>query len=298
MKQLLSATDFKILKQLENINEVPQGVLQINAPKIWSDTSEGEGRTIAIIDSGCQIDHPDISPNIVDYYNFSDEDSYNVTDYTGHGTHIAGIIAATRNIQGVVGVAPKAKLLILKVTNQHGQTSYNNLIQAIKFSIDWRGEKGEKVDVINLSLGGRFDNKDLHSIIEKAFKSGIIIVTASGNQGDGNIETVEEMFPGVYKQTIQVGSVDSNSNLSFFTNTNSELEFLAPGENILSTFPGNGYAYLTGTSMAAPHLSGSVALLLNLLKDQKGISKVEAIKKLLLSNSYQYSSSLRILKFN
>lgn len=257
----------KANKTSKEPEKIPYGVKMINAPDVW-DKTQGKGIVIAVIDTGCQIDHPDLKDNIIGGVNFTNDDDGEVDafqDYSGHGTHVAGIIAASNNKSGIMGVAPNASLLILKVIESNGSSSNENLIAAIKYAISWRGALDERVSIINISLGGPNDDPELSIIINNAINNGIIIVAAAGNQGDNQEDTDEILYPGAYKGVYQIGAVDSNSNIAHFSNSNSEIDFLAPGINILSTFPLNNYAELSGTSMAAPHVTGAIALLLSLI---------------------------------
>lgn len=263
------------------------GVSLINAPAFWDRSFKGQGINIAVIDTGCDREHEELSDNIIDGFNFTNDDDgdpTNITDYSGHGTHVAGIIAAS-NKNGIIGVAPKAKLLILKVIGKDGSGDYKNLIRALNFAIEWRGKNNEKIDIINLSLGGPNDDKDLKNVVEKAVSQNIFIVAASGNNGDGSEITDEILYPGFYKEVIQVSAIDEQLNPVFFSNTNINIDFLAPGKDIHSTFPNNTYAKLSGTSMAAPHVTGAIALLLNLFKTQNIPINFEQIYLYLASHS-------------
>lgn len=247
-----------------SILDANYGVSYINAPKFWSQSIKGNGVIVAVIDSGCFIDHEQLKDSIIDTYNFTtddDGDARNVTDYSGHGTHTAGIIAARNHESIIVGVAPGTKLLILKVIGKDGGGSYENLIHAIDFASEWRGKGGEKVDVINLSLGGTNDDPALRKAIDKVMANDIMVVAAAGNSGDGSDLTNEILYPGYYRDVIQVAAVDQNSIPTSFSNTNVNIDFLAPGKNIFSTFNDGHYMTLSGTSMAAPHVSGAIALL-------------------------------------
>ncbi|GAA0504487.1 S8 family peptidase [Salinibacillus aidingensis] len=263
-KIFLLPTEFdEIVKEPEKI---PYGVKTIDAPQVWGETNGGAGNVVAVIDSGCQVDHPDLRGNIIGGYNFTNDDqgdTSNYYDYAGHGTHVAGTIGAIDNETGVVGVAPNVNLLILKVVDKNGVGSYENLINAIEYATNWRGPMGEKVSAMNISLGGPEDDPNLYSAILKALRKGIITVAAAGNYGDNRATTDEILYPAAYKEVIQVGAVDPNLAIGPFSNSNIEVDFVAPGSNILSTFPISTYARLTGTSMAAPHVTGAVALLYN-----------------------------------
>ncbi|WP_243292140.1 S8 family peptidase [Bacillus sp. FJAT-47783] len=257
----------KIISEYELPSDVPKNLDFIGARKIW-DKTQGEGNIIAVIDSGVDKTHPALKNSIFDGYNFTNDDNgkpniYN--DYNGHGTHVAGIISSNNSKQGIMGIAPKSKLLILKVIDKQGSGNYNCLINAINYAINWEGPKGEKVNVINMSLGGTEPNEELHKVIKEARSRGIVLIAAAGNNGDGDSKTFEIVYPGFYEEVIQVGSIKKNGSPSSFSNTNVNLDFVAPGENIMSTHLNGKYVKLSGTSMAAPFVSGAVALILNII---------------------------------
>lgn len=254
------------VKTSDFIEEIPPGIRLINAPSIWSQTDKGLGNVVAIIDSGCDVNHPDLLDSIIGTYNFTkdnNDDIHNVTDYIGHGTHVAGIIGARENSKGTVGVAPLSKLLILKVIDRNGRGSYENLKKALSYAGNWRGLNDEKVSVINISLGGNETDIELHQMLINLNLSGIITVTASGNYGDDNPKTDEILFPGYYKEVLQIGAIDLKKKIMPFSNSNNNIDFVAPGSEILSTYPSGSYRKLTGTSMAAPHIAGLISLILN-----------------------------------
>jgi major intracellular serine protease len=214
--------------------------------------------TIAILDTGCDLTHPDLKERIIGGRNFTNDDNGNqdvYRDYNGHGTHVAGTIAATQNQQGVVGVAPEANLLIVKVLDKNGSGQYEWIINGIHYAIE------QKVDIISMSLGGPEDVPGLHEAIQKAVENHILVVCAAGNEGDGQDATNEFDFPGSYNEVISVGAINLDRRISDFSNSNNEVDLVAPGETILSTYLNGKYAKLSGTSMATPHVSGALALI-------------------------------------
>ncbi|AIM16329.1 peptidase S8 [Bacillus sp. X1(2014)] len=258
----------EIITVFEVLNTIPENLDVIRARDVWPQSKQGEGIVVATLDTGVDKDHPDLKENIIGGYNFTGDDNGDpniFTDYTGHGTHVAGIIAASDNGEGIVGVAPKSKILALKVIDKNGSGSYDNLIKAIQYATNWVGPNGERVNVINMSLGGPKPNDLLHKVIKEARQNGIVLVSAAGNQGDGDAESFEVSYPGYYKEVIQIGSITKDQKPSIFSNTNVNLDFVAPGENILSTHLNGRYVKLSGTSMAAPFVAGAVALILKLL---------------------------------
>ncbi|OIK05672.1 S8 family peptidase, partial [Bacillus sp. MUM 13] len=173
----------------------------------------------------------------------------------GHGTHVAGTMAAAENNAGVVGVAPGAKLLIVKVLDKNGSGQYEWIINGIHYAIE------QKADIISMSLGGPVDLPELHDAIKKAVDNNILVVCAAGNDGDGKDATDELDYPGCYNEVISVGAVNLERRSSDFSNSNNEIDLVAPGEEILSTYKDGKYATLSGTSMATPHVSGAMALI-------------------------------------
>lgn len=247
-------------------NEVPKGVEMMGAPSTWGDGALGKGVVVAVLDTGCQTTHPDLNSQIIGGRNFTSDyngaaDHYE--DNNGHGTHVAGTIAAAANGSGVIGVAPEAKLLILKVLSGDGSGSYEGIINAIHYAINWRGPNNERVRVISMSLGGSEDVPELHDAIIEAVNKQILVVCAAGNEGDNEEGTYEYAYPASYNEVIEVGSVNFNHQLSSFSNNNLEVDCVAYGEDIVSTYLNSQYARLSGTSMATPHVSGALALLIN-----------------------------------
>lgn len=257
MKREVQVIPYHIDQQLDSVNEVPKGIEMIEAPEIWNVTM-GEGVTIAVLDTGCDVNHPDLAKQIIGGRNFTTDDESDpdkFQDYNGHGTHVAGTIAATQDKNGVVGVAPAAKLLILKVLDKDGSGEYDWIINGILYAIE------QKADIISMSLGGTEDVPELHEAVKKAVMNNIAVICAAGNDGDGNEETEELCYPAVYNEVISVGAINLEHKSSRFSNSNKEIDLVAPGEKILSTYLNGKYATLSGTSMATPHVAGAMALI-------------------------------------
>lgn len=264
MEQYVRVIPFKVIRQEEEVMEVPKGVDLIQAPKMWNET-KGKGIKIAVLDTGCDLSHPDLKDRITGGRNFTDDDNSDPNvfkDYNGHGTHVAGTIAAYENEAGVIGVAPEADLLIVKVLNKDGSGQYEWIINGIHYAIE------QNADIISMSLGGPADVPELHDAIKAAVKKNILVVCAAGNEGDGDDSTDEFAYPGCYNEVISVGAVNLERDSSEFTNSHNEIDLVAPGEEILSTFLNGKYATLSGTSMAAPHVSGALALIKDLANKQ------------------------------
>ncbi|MFB7638322.1 S8 family peptidase [Peribacillus butanolivorans] len=257
MERKLHLIPYQVNEEIEAVYEVPKGIELIAAPKIW-EKSKGKGITVAILDTGCDVDHPDLSERIIGGRNFTGDDNGNpdvYTDYNGHGTHVAGTIAAVHNNTGVVGVAPEASLLILKVLDKNGSGQYDWIIKGINYAVE------QKANIISMSLGGSEDVSELHQAIQNAIAKQILVVCAAGNEGDGRDSTDELGYPAYYNEVISVGSINLQRRSSEFSNSNNEVDLVAPGEEILSTYLNGKYAKLSGTSMAAPHISGALALI-------------------------------------
>ncbi|MBG9715105.1 S8 family peptidase [Bacillus sp. CCB-MMP212] len=257
---------FEVLEVVDKVHEIPEGVQLINAPVAWDKSEKGKDIVVAVLDTGCQSDHIDLKDRIIGGRNFTTDDNSNPDNYldlNGHGTHVSGTIAATENNKGVLGVAPQAKLLIVKVLGgPDGSGVYEWIINGINYAVSWRGPNGEKVRVISMSLGGPYDVPELHQSVKNAVNNGILVVCAAGNEGDNNGNTDELSYPGCYPEVVEVGAVDLEKKVATFSNTNKNVDLVAPGVEILSTYIGGGYAKLSGTSMATPHISGGAALII------------------------------------
>ncbi|MEB9613444.1 S8 family peptidase [Bacillus cereus] len=256
---------FEVLEVVSEVREIPEGVKLINAPAAWEKSEKGKDIVVAVLDTGCQTDHVDLKDRIIGGKNFTTDnnsDPNNYSDLNGHGTHVAGTIAATENNQGVLGVAPQAKLLIVKILAGNGKGSYEWIINGINYAVNWRGPNGEKVRVISMSLGGPKDVPELHQAVKNAVNNDILVVCAAGNRGDDNSNTDEFDYPGSYQEVVEVGAVDLKKKIAPFSESNKNVDLVGPGVGILSTFKGGGYATLSGTSMATPHISGGVALII------------------------------------
>ncbi|MFC0470628.1 S8 family peptidase [Halalkalibacter kiskunsagensis] len=250
---------------MQDTKVIPPGIELIEAPSVWEQGYTGDGIVIAVLDTGCDSDHYELTDQIIGGYNFTTDDNRDTSvfeDYNGHGTHVCGTICAAENDAGVIGVAPKAKVLVIKVLTGQGFGDTRWITEGVRYATKWRGEKGERVRVISMSLGGREDSPELHEAVKEAIRQDILVICAAGNEGDGDDATDEYAYPGAYPEVVQVGSVNLQEEISKFSNTNCKIDLVAPGEEILSTYLNNEFAVLSGTSMAAPHISGAAALLI------------------------------------
>lgn len=233
---------------------IPANISMINPFALWNKGITGEGIKVAVIDTGC-VKHSDLERNIIGGRNFTNEDKGNpdiYEDYCGHGTHVAGTICANGKIKGV---APNAKLLILKVLDKNGNGNVESIVNAVNYATS------QKVDIINMSLGCKANIPEFQDAVKRAINNGIVVVSASGNEGDGKADTIEIDYPSGYEQVISVGAMDNRRLTATFSNSNCYVDLLAPGVNVISTSYDGNYALMDGTSMACPHISGVLALL-------------------------------------
>jgi subtilisin family serine protease len=229
---------------------------KFNIKKHWQ-FSQGEGIVVAVIDTGCDIYHDDLKNNLVEGINLVEKNKDPI-DKCGHGTHVAGTIAAENNGLGMVGVAPKAKIMPIKALDDSGRGNNQDIIQGIYWSVD-RG-----VDFITMSLGSPVPSKKLEEAIEYARQKNVVVFCAAGNSG----EESEILYPAKYDYPISIGAIDQNFNRTNFTCSGEELDFLAPGHDILSCYPGNAYAKMSGTSMSNPFAVGCAALTKSYFKNR------------------------------
>lgn len=214
----------------------------------------GTGSRVAVIDTGIDYLHPDLAPNFAGGYDFVNGDSDPMDD-NGHGTHVSGIVAATRNGVGMMGVAPSASVYALKVLGSNGSGSWSGIIAAL----DWSVQQG--ISVANLSLGSPVDpGYTVRTAFDNAERAGLFVVASAGNSGLGT-DTVN--YPAKFDSVVAVSSTTIQDNVSSFSSTGPSVELAAPGSSIYSTLMGGGYGYLSGTSMAAPHVAGVAALALS-----------------------------------
>lgn len=241
---------------------LPWGVDRIDADLVWDKedpklavdpgANAGGGVKVAILDTGIDLDHPDLQANIKGGINTVNPRK-SPDDDNGHGTHVAGIIAAVDNAVGVIGTAPEAWLYAVKVLNRQGSGYVSDIIEGLQWCID------NKMQVVNMSFGTSSDVQSLYDAIVKAYHSGMVLVAAAGNSGPGD-DTV--LYPARYKEVIAVSATDQNDNIAWFSSRGPEVELAAPGVNIMSTFKNGGYMVLEGTSMACPHVTGTAALVI------------------------------------
>ncbi len=258
------------------------GADMVGAPEAWARGYTGDGVVVAVIDTGVDYNHSELSRNIwrnrdeianngidddgngyiddVRGWNFVNKNN-DPMDLNSHGTHVAGTIASARNNVGVTGVAYDARIMPIQVLSASGSGTYEDVAAGIRYAAD------NGADVINLSLGGDEAGPELLEAVRYASERDVIIVAASGNDG-GFGGATQPGFPARYATDygLAIGAVDSDRDAASFSSpagNNSDMQYIvAPGVDILSTFPDNSYGAISGTSMATPHVAGVVALLL------------------------------------
>lgn len=225
------------------------GLELLNIPVLWRQ-SKGEGAKVAVLDTGIATNHPDLKDAIKGAKDFTRSRS-GVEDVQGHGTHVAGTIAARENSSGVIGVAPQAELYIGKVLGDNGSGAAPWIAEGIRWAI----KKG--VHIISMSLGAPIPQATIEAAIKEALDAGVFVIAAAGNEGP-TIDTVG--WPARYENVVSVGSIDRQRRVSRFSSRGEQVDIVAPGDQILSCYPPRGLAKLSGTSMATPFVSGVVAL--------------------------------------
>ncbi|PTM58824.1 S8 family peptidase [Desmospora activa] len=227
------------------------GLQKIKAPEAWDLTMGSSDVTIAVVDSGVQDDHPDLEGRVIKGYDFVEND-WDPQDEYGHGTHIAGIAAATTNNGiGIAGIAPHSKILsvrIFKNETDSGYTSY--FAQGIIHAAD------QGADVITCSFGINEHSPTLEAAVLYAWEKGAVVIGSAGNN-----PTSKPRYPAAYKPAISVANTDSNDEKAESSNFGEWVDIAAPGTDIISTIIGSQYYEVSGTSMSVPHVAGVAALL-------------------------------------
>jgi subtilisin family serine protease len=233
------------------------GLTHVKAVDAWNVITGSQQIVIAVIDTGVKLDHPEFAGRLVAGYDFVNDDEL-ADDDMGHGTHVAGIIAAAlNNGQGVAGVCPNCRLMPVKVLDENNIGSWSQLAQGILFAVD----NGARV--LNLSLGATISSETLASAIQYAHDRGVIVVAAAGNNGSD-----VPFYPAALDSVIAVGGTTDTGERWARSNYGTFIDLVAPASLIYSAYFDmnnvyHGYTYMSGTSMAAPFVSGVAGLLLS-----------------------------------
>lgn len=227
---------------------LPWGVDRIDAEKVWG-TTAGDLVRVGVIDTGIDLIHPDLKDNIKSGYNAINP-LKSANDDNGHGTHVAGIVGAIDNTIGVIGVGPKIDLYAVKVLDRNGSGYLSDIIEGL----DWAIASG--MQIVNMSLGTASNVLSFQEAIQRVNAAGIVQVAAAGNSG-GSVS-----YPAAYSEVIAVSATDKTDNLASWSSRGPEVDLAAPGVSIYSTYKGQTYKTLSGTSMAAPHVTGAAAFVL------------------------------------
>ncbi|MEU4241235.1 S8 family serine peptidase [Actinoplanes sp. NPDC026619] len=225
----------------------------IRAPQAW-ERSTGAGAIVAVLDSGVNVGHPDLAAQVLPGADMTTGTEGPAHDVFGHGTHVAGTIAAaTGNGTGIAGIAPDVKILPVQVLNDNGSGQMSVAAQGVVWATD------HGADVINLSISGASSEQSMTAAIAYARSRGTVVVASAGNDRQkGNPASYPAAEPGV----IAVAATDQSDNVASFSTAGGYVDIAAPGNAILSTYiQGSGYARMNGTSMAAPHVAAAAALL-------------------------------------
>ncbi|WP_170110753.1 S8 family peptidase [Flavilitoribacter nigricans] len=265
----------------------------LKAGEVYGKT-RGEGAVVAILDTAGEFAHPDLVKNSLNRYGKNFTDSPSLIDVHGHGTHCAGIAAATDNEIGVIGVAPGAHLLPVKVLNDAGSGAYSWIAAGIRYiaDLEMEGELNDLPRIISMSLGGPNSSKILKEAIDYAIGKGCLVVAAAGNEGyREGINNVG--YPGKYAEVITIASMGKTGLPSRFSSAGTAVDLAAPGEQVYSTHKNGSYAYLSGTSMATPHVAGVCALILSVFPEIKTQGQLEAFLSDHAKDIYDTGEDLR-----
>lgn len=246
----VTITEPFVQKSITTKAVIPWGIQKIEAMKAWK-WSRGRGVRVAVIDTGISSYHPAIQRNYKGGINVLSP-YIEPEDHNGHGTHVAGIIAARASELGMMGVAPRAFIYAVKAFNRRGSANLSDLLAAINWCVE------KRMNIVNMSFGMSKVSDSLRRAVQVAYRKGIIMVAATGNQGN----QMRIDYPASYPETIAVGSISPQEKISTFCNIGGNVDIFAPGEKIISSWLAGATKEMSGTSMAVPHVSGVIALLL------------------------------------
>jgi len=257
--------DFPRLWGMRNTGQTVNGTagtadIDIDAPEAW-DLHRGDSDVIVtVVDTGADLDHPDLQANILprgaEDWDFADAGDPAPDDEDGHGSHVAGTAAAVDNTVGVIGVAPRCRIMPLRIDLRAGMNQ--NRADAINYVTQQAGANPTRRYVVNCSWRTSGDHAGVRNAIVNANSHNVVVVFAAGNSNRNT--DVTPQYPGVYPQVIAVAAIDQQGLKADFSNFGGNVDVCAPGVNIYSSLPDDSHGFLDGTSMAAPHVAGLAAL--------------------------------------
>jgi thermitase len=294
---VLTADSTQFPGQLSWMQSAVQDTISVAAPTVpdASDTGEqwslsqiqaiqpsvtgigGDDVVVAVLDTGVSRNHEDLEGRVVLAINLTD--SPVVDDVYGHGTHVAGIIAASSNNGiGIAGIAPACRLISIKVADDRGMTSARTMAEGIIRAVQ------EGASVINISAEFFEPSAELEAAVDYAWQQGALVVAAAGNRGNQT-----PVYPAYYEHCIAVAASTLEGTLAPLSSYGDWVDVLAPGFEIYSTLPGNSYGYKSGTSFAAAHISGLAALLFEVATDTNGDGRINDEVRAVIESSYNKS---------
>lgn len=254
----------------------------IQIGELWRITTGGSEIVVAVLDTGIDKSHEDLNGKVVAEANFTS--SPIAGDVYGHGTHVAGIIAAySDNGLGVVGVAPQSQLLNVKVADDDGRCEASAVAQGIIWAVD------NGAVVINVSIELRGPSAELEAAVNYAWNNGAIVIAAAGNEG-----SQMPVYPAYYEHAIAVAATEQDDTRALLSNYGGWVDVAAPGFDIYSTLPGNEYGYKTGTSFATAYVSGLAAILFDTLTDANGNGYLNDEVRAALENSCHQANGFEV----
>jgi minor extracellular protease Epr len=274
---LLPGDEVKYTGDIQTLSDIIDwGIIDFDIPKLWN-KNKGENISVMVCDTGI-IDHEDLKENIDHDKAASFIDNEDYIDHQGHGTCVAGVIAAKDSGFGTVGVAPHCKIIPVKSLSNKGFATNRSLEQSLEYATKI------KPDIVNMSLGGQYEQGDIfHKFLKELELLNIPVICAMGNYGENY-----SCFPADYPETIGVTSYRKDRNISNFSSRSHDADFALPGEDILTTNLNNQYSIVNGTSFAAPFLSGLVAIILSEAKKKNIVYTTKQIKELLIQTCKDY----------